>query len=55
MGILALATTLLWVAVIYELNKPSEKQKERKILFLTILGSLATLVLTIYLIQRLLV
>lgn len=44
MSILALATILLWIAVFYELNKPSEKQKERKIVVLIILGSLSTLV-----------
>ncbi|KIO70634.1 hypothetical protein LJB62_15375 [Bacillus sp. DFI.2.34] len=55
MSILTLATILLWIAVYYELNKPSEKQKERKIIVLLILGSLSTLVITIYHIQRLFV
>lgn len=55
MSILALATILLLIAVYYELNKPSEKQKERKIIVLLILGSLSTLVITIYHIQRLFV
>lgn len=30
MSILALATILLWIAVYYELNKPSEKKKRKK-------------------------
>lgn len=55
MSILALATILLWIAVYYELNKSSEKKKERKIIVLLILGSLSTLVITIYHIQRLFV
>ncbi len=52
MSILALVSILLWGAVTHELSKPSKKQNNRKIITLTSLGSLSTLVITISLIQN---
>lgn len=53
MSIIALASVLLWSAVIHELSKSSKKQNNRKIITLTSLGSLSTLVITISLVQNL--
>lgn len=51
-SIIILACMLLWGAVIHELSKPSKKQSTRKIVSLTSLGSLSTLVITISLFQN---
>ncbi len=53
MSIIILASMLLWGAVIHELSKPSKKQNSRKIVSLTSLGALSTLVITISLFQNL--
>jgi hypothetical protein len=53
MSIITLASVLIWGAVINELSKPSKKQSVRKIIALTSLGSLSTLVITISLFQSL--
>lgn len=52
MSIIILASMLLWGAVIHELNKPSKMQSTRKIVSLTSLGSLSTLVITISFFQN---
>ncbi len=52
LSIIILASLLLWGAVIHELSKPSKKQSARKIVSLTSLGSLSTLVITISLFQN---
>ncbi|MCY8122461.1 hypothetical protein P8860_14180 [Bacillus spizizenii] len=51
-SIITLASMLLWGAVIQKLSKPSKKQSTRKIVSLTSLGSLSTLVITISLFQN---
>lgn len=53
MSIIALVSILLWGAVTHELSKPSKKKNNRKIITLTSLGSLLTLVITISLVQNL--
>ncbi|MCP3029373.1 hypothetical protein [Halobacillus sp. A5] len=52
-GIISLASVLLWDAVTHELSKPSKKQSSRKIVSLMSLGSISTLVITISLFQSL--
>ncbi|MCY7943838.1 hypothetical protein [Bacillus inaquosorum] len=52
LSIIILASMLLWGAVIHELSKASKKQSTRKIVSLTSLGSLSTLVITISLFQN---
>ncbi|WP_416825272.1 NAD(P)H-binding protein [Ectobacillus polymachus] len=54
MSIITLASILLWCSVIYELNKPSKKKNNRKIIFLASLASLSTLVITLSVFQKLL-
>lgn len=51
-GIIPIATILIWIAVTYELSKPSEKQNNRKIMTFTALGTLSTVILTISLFQN---
>jgi hypothetical protein len=53
MSIITLASVLIWGTAINELSKPSKKQSVRKIISLTSLGSLSTLVITISLFQNL--
>jgi hypothetical protein len=53
MSIITLASVLIWGAATNELSKPSKKQSVRKIITLTSLGSLSTLVITISLFQNL--
>ncbi|TWM32021.1 hypothetical protein CHCC14821_3796 [Bacillus paralicheniformis] len=53
MSIIILASMLLWGALTRELNKPSKKQNNQKIVSLISLGSLSTLVITISLFQKL--
>jgi hypothetical protein len=53
MSIITLASVLIWGAAINELSKPSKKQSVRKIIALTSLGSLSTLIITISLFQNL--
>lgn len=53
MSIIALASTLIWIGAIYEINKPSKEQNIRKIITLTSFGSLSTLIITISFFQSL--
>jgi hypothetical protein len=53
MSLIILASMLLWGAVIHELNKPSKKQSERKMIPLVSLSSLSTLIITISLFSNL--
>jgi hypothetical protein len=52
MSIIAIASTLIWIGVIYELIKPSKEQSIRKIITLTSFGSLSTVIITISLFQN---
>ncbi|MEI3611927.1 hypothetical protein [Pseudogracilibacillus sp. SO30301A] len=49
-----IASAFIWIAAIYELIKPSKEQNNRKIIVLTSLGTLSTLVITISLFQNML-
>ncbi|WP_187393503.1 hypothetical protein [Bacillus sp. E214] len=51
-GILALVTMTIWIIQINELNKPEEKQDNRKTIILTSCGCLLTTVLTVHLFQN---
>lgn len=51
--IISIASAIVWIAAIYELLKPSEKQNNRRIITLTSFGTLSTLVITISLVQSL--
>ncbi|MFT8322766.1 MAG: hypothetical protein ABF649_17990, partial [Bacillus sp. (in: firmicutes)] len=53
MSIIILASVFIWGAAINELSKSSNKQSISKIITLTSLGSLTTLVITISLFQNL--
>lgn len=50
--ILTIASIFIWIAVSHELSKSPKKQNNRKIIILTSLGTLSTLVLTISFIQN---
>ena len=52
MGIIPLVSIIIWIAVTYELSKPSEKQNKRNIITFTALGTLSTVILTISLFQN---
>ncbi|MFD2210010.1 hypothetical protein ACFSMW_09805 [Virgibacillus halophilus] len=52
-GMIAVASTMIWIAVIYEIMKPSKEQNNRKIIILTSFGTLSTLMITIALFQDL--
>lgn len=52
MIILTIASIFIWIAVSHELSKSPKKQNNRKIIILTSLGTLSTLVLTISFIQN---
>ncbi|MFD2656952.1 hypothetical protein [Gracilibacillus thailandensis] len=51
MGIIAIASTFMWIAAIHELIKPSKEQNNRKIITLTSFGTLSTLIVTLSLLQ----
>ncbi|WP_186759718.1 hypothetical protein [Planococcus sp. CPCC 101016] len=53
-GILSIASMLIWIAVTQELGKPSEKQNNRKVMAFTALGMISIAVITISLFQNLL-
>lgn len=53
-SIISIVSIFIWVAVILELNKDSKKQNNQKIIILTSVGTLLTLVLTISLFQKVL-
>jgi len=54
MSIIILASMLIWCETVRELSKRSKKKNNRKIVILTSLGSLSTLVITISLFQNIL-
>lgn len=53
-SIISIVSIFIWVAVILELNKDSKKHNNQKIIILTSVGTLLTLVLTISLFQKVL-
>ncbi|GAA0440945.1 hypothetical protein GCM10008983_17570 [Lentibacillus halophilus] len=52
MSIISLASMFIWIAVIYELIKPSKEVSWRKTIPLMSAGSLLTLVLTVQAFQN---
>ena len=53
MTIFIIASALVWIAAIYELIKPSEKQNNKIIITLTTLGTLSTLFIIVSLFKGL--
>ncbi|WP_371925058.1 hypothetical protein [Halobacillus sp. A1] len=51
MNLIILASVVIWIAAIYELIKPSKEQNSRKLIALTSVGTLSTLIITLTLFE----
>ncbi|AIF42943.1 MULTISPECIES: hypothetical protein [Virgibacillus] len=52
-GLIGLASLVIWITVSRELSKPSKKQSKQKIITLMSAGSLSTLIITVSLFRDL--
>ncbi len=53
MTIIVIVSIFIWIAAIHEMIKPSKEQNNRKIITLTSVGTLTTLIITISIFQSL--